>query len=115
METKSNEHFLHFFKDIQGIKYSHHFMRDVKHEESLRDIDKKILDPEESAFTELHKFEENIEGSHIFRAKKEQFHIVYAVTDEKELVFLRAIKNFTEYEKFLADKKGIKELINSIR
>jgi len=47
----------------------------------------------------------------IFRAKKEGTHIVYCVNKEMRIIFLRAIKNYTEYKKFLEDKKEIKKMI----
>ena len=42
-------------------------------------------------------------------AKINGIHIVYAVSGNK-LIFLRAFKNFKRYEKFLEDKKAVKNL-----
>jgi hypothetical protein len=65
----------------------------------------------ELEFTELHKFEENIDGNLVFRAKKEGIHIVYCVDKRKRIIFLRAFRNYGEYGKFLEDKKEIKRMI----
>ena len=59
----------------------------------------------------MHKFERNINGNLIFRAKKGQIHIVYGVDKRIRIVFLRAIKNFAQYKKFLENKKEILRMI----
>jgi hypothetical protein len=74
-------------------------------------IVKDVLDCSHLEFHELHKFEKNIDGNLIFRAKKEKTHIVYGVDKNMRIVFLRAMKNFTQYKKFLEDKKEILRMI----
>jgi len=99
-------HFEQF--EIRKVLISHHFHRD------LPGFDTSIvIDSKHEQCTHLHKFEENIEGNHIFRALVNHMHIVYAVTPEHDLVLLRAFKNFKEYMKFLDDKKAIMHLISS--
>lgn len=83
---------------------SHHFNRDMPDFEA-----RLILDSEHEHFTHLHKFEENVDGRHIFRALQGHMHIVYAV-DGKRLVLLRAFKNFKEYKKFLENKRAILDI-----
>ena len=96
---------------IKNVAVSKHFVRDLKDQEKMNSIIKNILDCSHLEFNELHKFEENIDGNLIFRAKKEGTHIVYCVDKEMRIIFLRAIKNYTEYKNFLEDKKEIKKMI----
>jgi mRNA-degrading endonuclease RelE of RelBE toxin-antitoxin system len=96
---------------IKGFVVSKHFIRDLKNEEEANSIVKDVLDCSHLEFTELHKFEENVNGNLIFRAKKGSMHIIYGVDRTMKIIFLRAIKNFTEYKRFLDDKKEIKKMI----
>ena len=99
---------------LNGIIVSKHFIRDLKNEEEVNSIIQKILDCSHLEFTELHKFEENINGNLVFRAKKENIHIVYCVNKMMNVIFLRAIKNFSEYKKFLDDRKQVKKMIERL-
>jgi mRNA-degrading endonuclease RelE of RelBE toxin-antitoxin system len=96
---------------IKAAVVSRHFIKDLKDEEEMNSIVKDILDCSNVAFFELHKFEENINGNLIFRAKKAGIHIVYAIDKQMRIVFLRAFKNYSEYGKFLEDKKEIEKMI----
>jgi mRNA-degrading endonuclease RelE of RelBE toxin-antitoxin system len=109
-----NNHFMKIRPLIKSVVVSKHFIRDLKDEEKINSIIKNILDCSHLEFNELHKFEENINGNVIFRAKKEYLHIVYCVDQKKRIVFLRAMKNFNEYKKFLEKKKEIKKMIESL-
>ena len=62
-------------------------------------------------FHEMHKFEENIDDNLIFRARKGNMHIVYCVTKDRKMIFLRAVRNYDEYKKLLEDKGMLKKLI----
>ncbi len=95
---------------IKSIAVSRHFVRDLKNEEEMNSIINSVLDCSDLEFTELHKFEENIGGNLVFRAKKEGRHIVYGVDRKMRIVFLRAFRNFSEYKKFLDDKKEIRRM-----
>jgi mRNA-degrading endonuclease RelE of RelBE toxin-antitoxin system len=97
---------------LKGAFISKRFVKDLKNEEQVKSIVSEVLDCSTIDYYELHKFEENIEGYLIFRAKKQGTHIVYCVNREMQLIFLRAFKNYKEYEKFLEDKKEIKRLIS---
>jgi len=92
---------------IKDIIITKHFSRDLPN----FDIN-LIVDSKHEHFTHLHKYEENIEGNHIFRALKDKIHIVYAVDKQHRLIFLRAFHNFKEYIKFLDNKKQILDMIN---
>lgn len=96
---------------IKTIAVSKRFIRDLKDREQADSIIKNILDCSHLEFHELHKFEKNIDGNLIFRAKKEKTHIVYGVDKRMRIVFLRAIKNFAQYKKFLKDKGEIMRMI----
>jgi mRNA-degrading endonuclease RelE of RelBE toxin-antitoxin system len=96
---------------IKAAIVSKRFMKDLKNEEEAKLIVNEVLNCSNIDYYELHKFEENIDGYLIFRAKKEGTHIVYCVDKERQLIFLRAFKNYKEYGKFLEDKKEIKKLI----
>jgi mRNA-degrading endonuclease RelE of RelBE toxin-antitoxin system len=98
---------------IKSVVVSKHFIRDLKDEEKMNSLIKSILDCSHMDFYELHKFEENINGNLIFRAKKEGTHIVYCVDKDKRIIFLRAMRNFTEYKKFLENRKEILRIIRA--
>jgi mRNA-degrading endonuclease RelE of RelBE toxin-antitoxin system len=106
-----NSHFMALRPLLREIVVSKHFKRDLKDEEKINSIIKSILDCSHMEFNELHKFEENIEGVLIFRAKKENLHIVYCIDKSMRIIFLRAIRNFDEYKRLLDDKKEIKLMI----
>ena len=98
----SHDHFEQFKPSIKEIILTHHFKKD------LPDFDTSLItDSKHEHFTRLHKYEENIEGNHIFRALKDKVHIVYAIDKSHRLIFLRAFHNFKEYGKFLENKKQI--------
>lgn len=92
---------------IKSVAISKHFLRDLKNNEKATYIIKDVLDCSNLEFNELHKFEKIIDGNLIFRAKKERIHIVYGVDKGMRIIFLRAIKNFNKYKKFLENKKEI--------
>jgi mRNA-degrading endonuclease RelE of RelBE toxin-antitoxin system len=106
-----HSHFMSIRPSIKAAIVSKRFIKDLKKEEA-KSIVNEILDCSNIDYTELHKFEENIDGYLIFRAKKQGIHIVYCVDKGMQLIFLRAFKNYREYEKFLEDKKEIKRLIS---
>jgi len=106
-----NSHFMKVRPSIKTIAVSKRFIRDLKDREQADSIIKNILDCSHLEFHELHKFEKNIDGNLIFRAKKEKTHIVYGVDKRMRIVFLRAIKNFAQYKKFLKDKREIMRMI----
>ena len=70
-----------------------------------------IIDCDHTYFLRMHKFEETINGNHIFRALKGKLHIVYAIDKNYRLIFLRAFRNFDVYKKFLGDKKMVSRMI----
>ena len=109
-----NSHFMEVRPLIKEVIVSKHFKRDMKDENEIELIIKKILDCSHMEFHELHKFEENIDDNLIFRAKKENMHILYCVTKERNIVFLRAIRNYDEYKRILEDKNLLKKLIYKI-
>jgi mRNA-degrading endonuclease RelE of RelBE toxin-antitoxin system len=99
---------------IKEAIVSKRFMKDLKNEEEAKFIVNEILDCSNVDYYELHKFEENVDGCLVFRAKKEGTHIVYCIDKEMQLIFLRAFSNYKEYGKFLEDKKRLKKLISHI-
>lgn len=96
---------------IRSVVVTKHFSKDLKDSEEVYSVVKDVLDCSNTDFYELHKFEEHIDGSMIFRAKKEGMPIVYGVDRNMRIVFLRAFSNFKEYEKFLEDKREISNMI----
>jgi hypothetical protein len=103
-------HFMKLRSKVRKAIVSKHFFRDVKDEDEAKKIVGDILDCSHLDFTELHKFEESIDGIMVFRAKKGHVHIVYCI-DKESIVFLRCIKNFDEYRKFIDDKREIKRMM----
>ncbi len=102
-----HSHFMTVRPLLRSVVISRHFLRDLKNETAVKSIVRNVLDCSNSDFAEMHKFEENVEGNLIFRAKKEGTHIVYGVDKQLRIVFLRAFKNYSEYGKFLEDKSEI--------
>jgi hypothetical protein len=98
---------------IGDVVSSKRFIKDLKDEAMITSVDKAILDCSQLDFDELHKFEKNIDGCLIFRTKEAKMHIVYGVDKKKTLIFLRAIRNFTQYKKILTNKARIKAMMNS--
>jgi hypothetical protein len=93
---------------VLQVLVTRHFLRDLPgFDVSL------VLDGRHEHFHHLHKFEENIDGNHIFRALLDKTHIVYVIDKDHRLIFLRAFANFKEYERFLDDKKTIASMIAS--
>lgn len=88
------------------------FTKDVKDERKLRSIIGDIMDCSSYDFDELHKFEKNINGYLIFQAKRAKMHIVYGIDEKKQLIFLRAIRNFTQYKKFLGNDYRVKSMMD---
>ena len=106
-----HSHFVAIRPLIKTVVISKHFLKDLKSEDEARSIVKDILDCINVDFTELHKFEEKVDGALIFRAKKEGVHFVYCVDKKMRIIFMRAFRNFGEYERFLGDKKEIRKMI----
>jgi mRNA-degrading endonuclease RelE of RelBE toxin-antitoxin system len=109
--VKCHNHFMAMRPLIKGVVVSKHFIKDLKDEDKINSIIQDVLDCSHSNFTELHKFEEHIDGNMVFRAKQEKLHIVYCIDKNMRIVFLRAFKNFTQYKKFLDKKNGIRHLL----
>lgn len=106
-----NSHFMRIRPSIKSVAVSKRFLRDLKDKEKANSIIKAVLDCSHLEFYELHKFESNINGNLIFRARKGKLHIVYGVDKGMRIIFLTAIRNFTQYKKFLDNKKEITRMI----
>jgi hypothetical protein len=106
-----HSHFLALRPYITGVVVTKRFLKDLRETGESEAIVDEVLDCSETSFTELHKFEEKVDGNLVFRAKKEGKHFVYCVDKNKRLVFLRAFRNFKEYERFLEDKRAISNLV----
>jgi mRNA-degrading endonuclease RelE of RelBE toxin-antitoxin system len=96
---------------LKTLVISKHFIRDLKDKEKINSIVRGVLDCSNVDFNELHKFEEDIDGLLVFRAKKDGVHIVYCVDKKMRIIFLRAFKNYSEYKRFLEDGKEIEKMI----
>jgi hypothetical protein len=96
---------------IKSAIVSKHFLKDLKDKEKVKSIVKDVLDCSGINFTELHKFEENIDGNLVFRAKRDSTHIVYCADKKMRIIFLRAFRNYNEYAKFLGNRKEIERII----
>jgi mRNA-degrading endonuclease RelE of RelBE toxin-antitoxin system len=109
-----HSHFLAVRPFIKEAVVSRRFIKDLKDEEEVESIVDAVLDCSSVDFFELHKFEESLDGNLIFRAKKEGVHLVYCVDKQMRIIFLRAFKNYSEYSKFLEDKREVKNLLSHI-
>ena len=104
-----NDHFEQLRPSIKKVITSRHFLKDAP------DFDTNlVVGCQHEYFTRLHKFEETIDGNHIFRAIKGKTHYVYAIDKNKRLIFLRAFSNFKDYKKFLNEKTIILKIIQNV-
>ena len=93
------------------------FFRDMgKDKNRVDSVVRMILDCANLEFHELHKFEKNVAGNLVFRAKKEGTHFVYCVNKKKieTMLFLRAISNFAEYKRLLDNEVQIKRMATEL-
>ena len=109
-----HKHFMALRPLITGVVVTKHFFKDFKDDEKAKSTVTEILDCSNLDFYEMHKFEENVDGTLVFRAKKDGVHMVYAVDRRLRLIFLRAFRNFSAYGNFLEDKKEIKKMISHV-
>lgn len=107
-----NSHFMRVRPLIKEVIVSKHFIRDLKDKKKIEVLVKSIMDCSHIEFHELHKFEENIDDNLIFRARKDKMHIVYCVTKDRKIIFLRVIRNYDDYKKLLENKKELKKMIS---
>jgi len=105
-----NSRFVNVRPLVKSVAISNHFLKDLG-EGEVKSIVNDVLDCSNVYFQELHKFEENVDGNLLFRAKKQGVHIVYGVDKKMRIVFLRAFRNYSEYAKFLENKNEIKKII----
>lgn len=98
--SNCNSRFVKLRPMIKEIIINKHFEKDLKNKEERDDIINDILRCDAENYREMHKFEFSTNDNYVFRAKKGSIHIVYSISGSK-LLFLRAIKNFKEYQKFL--------------
>ncbi len=108
-----HSHFMTVRPLLRSIVVSKRFLKDLGSEDETRLLVRDILDCSNADFTELHKFEENVDGNMIFRAKKAGVHFVYCVDQKMRIIFMRAFRNYSEYAKFLENKKEIKKMIRT--
>lgn len=108
-----HSHFLAVRPFIKEAVISRRFMKDLKDEQEVNSIVNAVLDCSSVDF-ELHKFEESLDGNLIFRAKKEGVHLVYCVDKQMRIVFLRAFHNYSDYGKFLEDKREVKRQLANL-
>ena len=102
---------------IRNVVVHKKFFKDLgKNRDRVDSIVKMILDCANLEFHELHKFEKNVAGNLVFRAKREQTHFVYCVNKKnvETLLFLRAISNFADYKRLLANEQQIKRMVAEI-
>jgi mRNA-degrading endonuclease RelE of RelBE toxin-antitoxin system len=109
-----NNHFMRVRPMIKEVIVSKHFIKDLKDEERMESLVNDVLDCSHMEFNELHRFEENVNGNLVFRAKRDGVHIVYCVDNKLRMLFLRAIKNFEEYKKFIENRKEIIAMVESL-
>ncbi len=106
-----NNQFMTIRPSLRNVVVSRRFIKDLKDKEKTKSLVNDVLDCSNLEFSELHKFEKNVDGNLIFRARKGNLHLVYGVNRKMSIIFLRAISNFTEYKKFLGNRKQILKMI----
>jgi len=106
-----HNHFMAVRPHITSVVVTKRFFKDMKDIEKAKELVRDVLDCANTDFNELHKFEQHVAGCMIFRAKKKGMHIVYCVDKNMRIIFMRVFKNLQQYEKFLDDKKEIRNII----
>jgi mRNA-degrading endonuclease RelE of RelBE toxin-antitoxin system len=101
-----NNHFSNLRGNVTEVTMTKHFEKDLKDSSKRSALVSQILDCSSKDFHELHKFEFKAGESYIFRAKKDSMHVLYGISGNV-LVFLRAIRNYGEYRRFLTEVKGL--------
>jgi mRNA-degrading endonuclease RelE of RelBE toxin-antitoxin system len=109
-----HSHFLGVRPFIKEAVISRRFIKDLKDQREVESVVNAVLDCSSVDFFELHKFEESLNGNLIFRAKKEGVHLVYCVDKQMRIIFLRAFKNYSEYSKFLEDKREVMKVLSRL-
>lgn len=112
-----NSQFMMIRPLIKSAIIHKNFYRDLgKDKERVDFIVKLILDCTNIEFHELHKFEKIVAGNLVFRAKREGVHFIYSVNKSKidNLLFLRAMSNFTKYKRLLANDQQLKRMITNL-
>ena len=112
-----SSHFMAIRPLIKKAVVHKKFFRDLgKDKDKVDSVVKMILDCSNLEFHELHKFEKNVAGNLVFRAKRERTHFVYCINKKNvdTLLFLRAISNFTDYKRLLANEQQIKRMTTEI-
>ncbi len=112
-----SNHFMTIRPLIKNAVVHKKFFRDLgKDKDRVDSVVKMILDCTNLEFHELHKFEKNVAGNLVFRAKRGRTHFVYCVNKKnvETLLFLRAITNFTEYKRLLANEQQIVRMATEI-
>ena len=104
------------FRDLRGslksVKTGKRFLKDMEQtDEAVR----RILNCENTDIATLHKFEKKIEGNFVFRGLIDKTHVLYAVTEARDIVFLRAFRNEKLYRSYLEDTAGLKKAFSSFR
>ncbi|MCW4009735.1 MAG: hypothetical protein NWF05_03840 [Candidatus Bathyarchaeota archaeon] len=96
---------------VTGAVITHRFIKDFRDAEEAKANVNAILECSNLDYHEMHKFEENIDGNLVFRAKKDGVHLVYVLDKSMRIIFLRAFRSFSEYGKFLSNKKEIRKIL----
>ena len=112
-----SSHFMAIRPLIKTVAVHKKFFSDLRKDRHKVDSEvQMILDCTNVEFHELHKFEKNVSGNLVFRAKKESTHFVYCVNKKRieTLLFLRALSNFTEYKRLLADEQRIQRMVTEV-
>jgi hypothetical protein len=109
-----HKHFMALRPLLTGVVVTKRFVHDLKDEAKANLAVAEILDCGNLDYYEMHKYETNIHGTLIFRAKKDGVHMVYAADHRLRLILLRSFRNFSEYGKFLEDKREIGKMIGSV-
>jgi hypothetical protein len=109
-----HKHFMALRPLLTGGAGTKRFVRDLKDEAKANLVVAEILDCGNLDYYEMHKYETNVNGTFVFRAKKDGVHMVYAVDHQLRLILLRSFRNFSEYGKFLEDKREIGKMIGSV-
>ncbi len=105
-----HSHFMTLRPNIRSVLILSHFLKDFEHEQEAKSVVEDVLNCANTDFNELHKFEENLNGVMVFRAKKKGVHIVYVIDKSLRLIFLRAFRNYSDYSRFLSDKQRIMKM-----
>lgn len=96
-----SDHFRRLRDSVKEVRATKRFLRDAPGFD-----ERALLSCEHRHFKRLHRYEGRAGEGHLFRAIQKHVHILYAIEGGR-LILLRAFRKYSDYSRYLQDKKAI--------